>query len=57
MIGWLWRIIVGRFSSCEHQWEIFTQFRLRDENNAIIGRLVVLRCQKCGKLKNFKIES
>lgn len=54
MLGWLWRVIVGRFSSCQHVWTV------RDEGSyerewasgaEQTGLWFVLQCSKCGDLK------
>lgn len=30
MIGWLWRVLVGRFSICEHKWKVVSQTVIYD---------------------------
>lgn len=51
MIGWLWRMIVGRFDHCRHEWETMDKASISTTDEAtkrIIGFHVNLRCKKCG---------
>lgn len=57
MLGWIWRMIVGRFSRCEHKWKIIrsVDFTCKSESMAgrtreIDGRQHTLQCEKCGDL-------
>jgi hypothetical protein len=51
MIGLIWRLLFGRFTSCEHVWETKISGQLT-ENGSDIGHYVVLRCKKCGDFKS-----
>jgi hypothetical protein len=51
MIGLIWRLLFGRFTSCEHVWETKISGQLT-ENGGDIGHYVVLRCKKCGDFKS-----
>lgn len=53
MIGWLYRIIVGYFDKCDHQWETEEVYRVLDDNGNIIGRAVYAKCKICGKPHRF----
>jgi len=64
MIGWLWRVLVGRFSMppiCAHKWEIHEQIEVMAERlmptdePVAIGRKYVLRCQDCGDMREFRV--
>jgi hypothetical protein len=54
MIGFIWRILIGRFTSCRHQWEIIEQNRLNIINHTTGARRekteFILRCSHCGDL-------
>ena len=52
MIGWLWRMIVGRFTACEHKWQTFSEMKVtpRGRQEVIAGMLYGLRCEKCGDI-------
>lgn len=58
MLGWIYRMIVGHFSRCQHKWKIHEEHALvhRKEDDTVktIGTLTVLQCQNCGDLKEFK---
>lgn len=53
MIGWLWRVIFGRFTICRHEWETMTKGPLKGANamGEWCGQRVELRCKKCGDWK------
>lgn len=49
MIGWLYRMIVGRFDSCRHNWETIGKGEVcRVSDGAVIGHRYDLRCKSCG---------
>lgn len=56
MIGWLWRIIVVRFTSCEHHWEKDHVASITNNMGNEIGYLIVMRCKKCGEITHRSIE-
>jgi hypothetical protein len=47
MIGWIWRVLVGRFSRCDHSWKTESDKRLTDGMGGI-GHRIHLRCALCG---------
>ena len=56
MIGWIYRMIVGRFTRCDHKFEIHEE---RDVVTQFLGtrqeyRMYTLRCSKCGEMKIFE---
>lgn len=56
MIGWLWRLIVGRFTSCHHHWVEMERIEwLHRSRDTLMDRSHVLRCEHCGDMKNFRI--
>lgn len=61
MIGWLWRVIVGRFRAeprCAHQWEIHATVTLHDDHTSKrlpVGYCYVLRCKLCGDMMQRKV--
>lgn len=50
MLGWIWRLLVGRFSRCEHQWETVDVRDVLDKTDGGEDRYkrYILRCQNCG---------
>ena len=56
MIGFLWRIIVGRFSSCQHKWNQFDTVSVFSWNS---DRPIYYdyhqKCEKCGKLQKVRL--
>jgi hypothetical protein len=54
MLGLIYRLIVGRFNSCQHEWEVKQTYTLTYEwrGNQLV---YVMQCKKCGDLKNHKI--
>lgn len=50
MLGFLWRLIVGRFSSCTHKWEIL-QWCDVTSHGTKIGTRYHLQCTHCGNVK------
>jgi hypothetical protein len=52
MLGWLYRVLVGRFRSCNHRWVIIEQTKLvRVRDLEYAGIRYTLQCEKCGNLK------
>lgn len=52
MIGWIWRMVIGRFSNCDHQWiagELVKSYVSGDDMPVKIKR--VMKCTKCGDIK------
>lgn len=37
--------------SCKHEWEVVESGNLLNDDNEKIGRVVFLRCKKCGEYK------
>lgn len=57
MIGWIYRLIVGSFSSCHHDFKIIKEGEEKDiKSGSVIGYVYVLQCSKCGELKNHKVK-
>ena len=54
MLNWLRNL----FSRCNHEWEVHQQINHRDggeQDKPIVGIIYVLRCTKCGDMKNHKV--
>lgn len=49
MIGWLYRLIIGDFQSCQHKWVILEKQQV-SMLDAVWTRYT-LQCEKCGNLK------
>lgn len=52
MIGWLWRILVGRVSSCQHEWETLENRDIGNRKGNVIGSYYILKCKKCGDMRH-----
>jgi len=50
MLGFLYRIIVGSFHICDHEWDIYQEREISD-GHKLIGVRFIMRCNKCGNLK------
>lgn len=59
MLGWLWRMLVGRFTTppkCPHKWQIIAQGPLDFEEGGLLKThkgtctLYTLRCDVCGEI-------
>lgn len=56
MLGWLYRILIGSFKSCDHNWEVYKEhpmIRHRDDDGGRYGTHYIQKCTNCGKLHNF----
>jgi len=53
MLGYLWRILVGRFG-CEHKWEVDTTGPIMEDYRHV-GTYYNLRCEKCGDAMKRKL--
>lgn len=56
MIGWLWRVLIGRFRECDHHWIILHREEIRGvddfgDENGHCWHEYHLRCEKCGEMK------
>jgi len=58
MLGWLWRVLVGRFSRCDHKWDVAEVRRVTDRIDGGESRYqrYVLLCQKCGDVQSRDIK-
>lgn len=54
MLGFLYRLLVGRFTECKHEWEII-DINNYGRNNKIKGFLYALQCKKCGDVESRDI--
>ncbi len=52
MIGWLYRIIFGRFTQCQHKWVIHRQIEGRYTEGGGSTIVYVNRCEKCGAMED-----
>lgn len=51
MLGLLWRLLVGRFTSCQHVWEIIESGQIKTIlTGNQKGTYYILKCTKCGAL-------
>ena len=60
MMGFIWRLIVGRFRmapSCAHKWVQVHAVNVYDygvSKNIPVAHKYTLRCEHCGDMKVFK---
>lgn len=55
MLGFLYRIIVGRFYSCKHKWVESERFDISYGLIKSETTLIVKKCEHCGDLKQVII--
>lgn len=54
MLGWLWRMIVGRFGFCKHKWKIIKASECGCPGGGIWTRHYS-QCELCGTIKCFDV--
>lgn len=52
MIAWIWKLIVGDF--CKHEWQEYGRGKTYIGHEQC-GYYFVLKCKKCGNMKNHTI--
>ena len=50
MLGFVWRVLVGRFTSCSHKWTIKESAAVQNWKDEEVGKIFVLQCEKCGEI-------
>lgn len=56
MLGFLYRLFVGNFKSCNHVWEIKDTYNTKrisidpKVHNTISGTYYIMKCKHCGEL-------
>jgi hypothetical protein len=50
MIGWLYRVLIGRFSRCDHKWETMETINVKDISDGTSWYRYILKCEKCGEI-------
>lgn len=55
MIGLLYRLVIGKFTSCSHKWETIDYAILHNEEGVSVGRKYYLKCTHCGYIKQKKL--
>ena len=53
MLGWLYRVLIGSFKSCDHEWEIYKQGNMYIKGRCI-GHWYTQKCKKCGDIRHHK---
>ena len=49
MLGWLYRMLIGSFTSCNHKWIILKERPIKDDGLRI-GTVYDCQCEKCGNI-------
>jgi len=59
MLGWLYRALVGSFSSCNHKWKVIRTIQVAraSDDDELLGYQYTQECEHCGKLKKTTISS
>lgn len=52
MIGWFWKLLVGSFHSCQHEWKIVGECNVVDDSGTKVAYKFYQQCTKCGDLKS-----
>lgn len=57
MIAYLYKLLIGNFSFCQHEWEKEREIQIvsSEMDQIPIRRKYVCRCKKCGEYKSFKL--
>ena len=55
MLGFLYKIIIGSFYICDHNWEIIENLSIMVEDLER-GRKIILQCKKCGDVWAKKVK-
>jgi hypothetical protein len=57
MLGWLWRVLVGNFISCQHNWDTFERVSVYGglSNEIPTAHDFYLRCKNCGNVKRKRL--
>jgi len=45
------------FSECIHEWDVHDTLDGKSMWSAVLIRIYIMRCKKCGEMKNFKSNS
>lgn len=40
---------------CEHKWKVYSEHNLVTSNGAVSGAVLILQCEKCGKIKSKEV--
>lgn len=60
MIAWIYKLIIGNFSRCDHKWELISKRDIASSqynlNNELFSSTeYILQCKKCGDIKSKSI--
>lgn len=56
MLGWLYRLIIGDFKKCKHEWIVVGKYEKEfvwPKGSKEFG--YVVQCKRCGEIKNQAI--
>jgi hypothetical protein len=54
MLGFIYRMIVGSFTSCKHQWQHKDGLKVVD-NEEVFAIIYIQSCKHCGKISQTKV--
>jgi transcription elongation factor Elf1 len=54
MLGLIYRLVIGTFATCNHDWQCKDELEVECSFSGK-NRIYVMRCKKCGDMKNHKI--
>lgn len=56
MLGWVFRILIGNFSFCKHEWKVLDNIDVKEKyGTKILYRKYNLQCEKCGNIKQTNL--
>ena len=54
MIGWICRMLLGRFTSCKHTWVEVKKNTIMDADSNVIGYNYIVKCTQCGCMRQYE---
>lgn len=55
MIAWLYKLLVGDFHQCKHEWKVIHEQGYVNSFGGFTRRIYVLQCKNCGDIKQETI--
>lgn len=55
MIGWLWRVLIGSFRGCKHEFTLIDTVEVKTRG-IHTNNIYVSHCSNCGKFRKTKAQ-